>query len=150
MSLTGPITQSDQAVIFIHAGREDRCYLIMNRDAIPCTHKWRYALVCMRAHKHKHTCVQAQTQILIHLCLATYTQHFDTNCSRPVTHHPPIGEPGLVTDEGGVVWVASPQERVCADVTLSLPCGKVPVWNSKVLIASQSLQKRGHSAIHIL
>ena len=56
-------------------------------------------------------------------------------CDRPVTHHPPVGEPGLVTDEGGVFWVPPPQERVCADVTLTLACGKVPVRHSKVLVA---------------
>ena len=59
---------------------------------------------------------------------------------RPVTHHPPSGESGLVTDEGGVVRVSAPQHRVGAHVTVTLPRGKVPVRDCKVLIARQSLQ----------
>lgn len=67
----------------------------------------------------------------------------------PVTHHPPSGEPGLVTDEEGVVWVSASQQSVSTHITLTLPCGKVPIWDCKILIASKSLQKkRKHSCFY--
>ena len=58
----------------------------------------------------------------------------------PVTDHSPFRKSGVWADEGGVVRIAAPQESVRAHITLLLPGGKVPEWDSKVFIPCQFLK----------
>lgn len=77
----------------------------------------------------------------LHFCSEIFFGHFPLKYS-PVADHTPTGEPGLVADKISIFWVSASQHGVGANVALTLPRSEVPVGNSKILIAGQSLQRR--------
>lgn len=78
------------------------------------------------------------------LCISTAGGH-----ALPVTDNFPAGEPGVLTDQGRVVWSCCPKQLVCTHVTLVPPGGKVPVGHSKGLIASKPLKAK-HVPRHLI
>lgn len=121
-ALTSTVAKSHQAIVFVQTGGESDL-IIVNVSLISIKTLW------------------FATQYLFHHIYWVLFPSHQFVCW-PVTHHPPSGESGLVADEGRVVWVSAPQHRIGAHVTLTLPRGKVPVRDRKVLVPGHSLQDR--------
>lgn len=60
----------------------------------------------------------------------------------PVTHDLPGGESWVLTDQRWVILSRCSKQLVCADVTLRLSGCKVPVGQSKGLVADESLKAK--------
>jgi hypothetical protein len=61
----------------------------------------------------------------------------------PVADNLPGGESWALTNQSWVILSCSPKQLVCTHVTLIPPSGKVPIGQSKGLIASESLKAKG-------
>lgn len=70
----------------------------------------------------------------------------------PITDNFPAGESGVLTNQSRIILACSPKQLVCTHVTLVPPGGKVPVGQSKGLIASEALKAKGMTShlMHVI